>query len=307
MSNKSYNQCAIMFADIVGSTHLYRQLGDRKAEQLISTSLERMSDITRLHQGVVIKTIGDEIMCRFPSPSSATLAAIEMQQGTVVTANNPQPLDIRIGVHFGNIISKNGDIYGDSVNVAARVAGIAKAKQIITTEYFTLRLNDELVYKTRFFDHIQLKGIHKRIKIYQILWEEDDVTNLVSPEDIPFFLQEDISILLRFSNQEKIYRYQDINNTLSIGRDETCDISINARFISRLHLTLAPRRGKFVLIDHSSNGTYIKFKLQNELFIRREELPLIGEGDISLGENYQKYNTGNIYFKIIKDSGRKIS
>ena len=302
MQNQSYQQCAIMFADIVGSTHLYRQLGDRKAEQLISTALARMSDITMLHQGSVIKTIGDEIMCRFPNPTNATLAAIEMQEETIVTPDNPQPLAIRIGVHFGNIISKKGDIYGDAVNVAARVAGIAKAKQIITTEYFTLRLNDKLVYKTRFFDHIQLKGITKKIKIYQIVWEDNDATNLVSYEDTPFFPQEKISIVLKFSSQEKTYRYQDINSTLSIGRDETCDLSINARFISRLHLTLAPRRGKFVLIDHSSNGTYIKFKLQNELFIRREELPLIGEGYISLGENYQKYNTGNIYFKIIKDS-----
>jgi len=301
MRNQSYQQCAIMFADIVGSTHLYRQLGDHKAEQLISTALAKMSSITMLHQGSVIKTIGDEIMCRFPNPSSATLAAIEMQQVIPITVDNQQPLDIRIGVHFGSIICKNNDIYGDAVNIAARVASIAIAKQIITTEYFTQHLNDELIYKTRYFDHIPLKGIHKKIKIYQILWEDNDATNLTSFEDVPFFLQEKISIVLKFANQEKIYHYQEINNTLSIGRDESCDISINARFISRLHLTLAPRRGKFVLIDHSSNGTYIKFKLQNEFFIRREALPLIGEGYISLGKNYQKYNTGSIYFKIVKD------
>jgi class 3 adenylate cyclase len=302
MQNQSYQQCAIMFADIVGSTHLYRQLGDRKAEQLISTVLARMSDITMLHQGSVIKTIGDEIMCRFPNPINATLAAIEMQEETVVTADNLQPLAIRIGVHFGNIISKNGDIYGDAVNVAARVAGIAKAKQIITTEYFTLHLNDALSYKTRFFDHIQLKGIDKKIKIHQIVWEDSDATNLVRYGDTSLLLQEKISIVLKFANQEKTYRYQDINSTLSIGRDPTCDININARFVSRLHLILAPRRGKFVIIDHSSNGTYINFKLQNELFIRREELPLIGEGYMSLGESYQQYNTSNLYFKIINDS-----
>ncbi|MBT8134211.1 MAG: adenylate/guanylate cyclase domain-containing protein, partial [Gammaproteobacteria bacterium] len=60
------------------------------------------------------------------------------------------------------------------------------------------------------------------------------------------------------------------------------------------------RRGKFVLLDHSTNGTYVKLNDQNDIFIRREELPLIGEGHISLGEDYRSENTNNIYFSILQ-------
>ena len=287
-----------MFADIVGSTHLYSQLGDPKAEKLISSCLSEMSNITTYHQGCVIKTIGDEIMCQFSDAENAARAAIEIQQSTFPSYSS-QSLNIRIGLHFGSILEKNNDIYGDAVNMAARIVTIAKSKQIIATKHFTLCLADKLTFKTRFFDNAYLKGINKNIDVYQILWEKNDTTTLIRPQDAPSLFKENISILLKFNNEEKIYSGKSMNSAISIGRDEMCDININANFISRSHLNLEFRRGKFVLIDHSSNGTYIKLKLHNKIFIRREELPLIGEGYISLGGDYQENNARNIYFKLI--------
>ena len=75
MAEPTNNQCAIMFADIAGSTRLYNQLGDDKAEFLISTRLAIMCNIASNNNGRVIKKIGDEIMCQFPSAEDAALAA----------------------------------------------------------------------------------------------------------------------------------------------------------------------------------------------------------------------------------------
>jgi len=293
------NQCAIMFADIAGSTRLYNQLGDNRAESLISRRLATMRNITSNHNGRVIKTIGDEIMCQFPTAVQATFAAKEMHINKS-TDNEAEALDIRIGLHFGNTIEKDGDIYGDAVNIAARMAAIAKTNQIITTENFIRLLNKDLANNTRLFDNTRVKGIDKEIKIYQILWEEDNVTTYATTQHIQQVLQSQVSIVFKFNGDERFYNASDITTPLSIGRDGSCDITIDSRYASRSHVNLEFRRGKFVLIDHSTNGTYVKSKHQNEVFIRREEIPLMDEGYISLGEHYKKKNATNIYYSVFQ-------
>ena len=293
------SQCAIMFADIAGSTRLYNQLGDYRAELLISRRIATMRDITANHNGRVIKTIGDEIMCQFPTAVQATFAAKEMHIDKA-TDHQDEALDIRIGLHFGNTIEKDGDIYGDAVNIAARMAAIAKTNQIITTENFIRLLNRDLTNDTRLFDNTRVKGIDKEIKIYQILWEEDNVTTYATTQHIQQIMQVKVSIVFKFNGKERFYTGSDIITPLSIGRDNSCDITIDSKFASRSHVNLEFRRGKFVLVDHSTNGTYVKFKQQNEVFIRREEIPLMGEGYISLGENYKENNATNIYYSVLQ-------
>lgn len=299
MGIPSDNQCAIMFADIAGSTRLYNQLGDDKAELLISTRLDIMCNITTDHNGRVIKKIGDEIMCQFPTAEDAALAASEMHVKKI-TSDDTEPLNIRVGLHYGITIARDNDIFGDAVNIAARMAAIAKANQSITTENFVRLLSNGSKSKTRLFDSTRVKGIDEEIKIYQILWEEGNVTTFATAQYIQKISQADISIVLTSSDEEYFFTDSDASPAISIGRDSSCDITIDAKFASRSHVDLEFRRGKFVLIDHSTNGTYVKSNNQQDIFIRREQLPLIGEGYISLGENYSPENTNNIYFSVLQ-------
>ncbi len=291
-----------MFADISGSTRLYNQLGDNRAEQLISSRLNKMRELTASHNGRVIKTLGDEVMCQFPTAVQATLAAKEMhlEKASSASSDSATALDIRIGMHFGSMIEKNNDIFGDAVNIAARMAAIAKANQIITTENFIQHLNHDLQSKTRLFDTARVKGIDDEIKIYQILWEADNVTTFATAQDIQQLSRANVSIVFKFNGEERFYTDSEIATAISIGRDSSCDLMINTAYASRSHVNLEFRRGKFVLTDHSTNGTYVKFNNQNDIFIRREALPLIGEGHISLGENYDPKNTANIYFSVLQ-------
>ncbi len=290
---------AIMFADIAGSTRIYSQLGNNKAEQLISNQLDKMAEITKDYKGRVVKTIGDEIMCQFPDAINAALAAIKMQQQKSWIEDG-LAMNLRIGLHIGETIAKEGDIFGDAVNMAARMTAVAKSKQIITTEYFIQHLNSNPTIKTRFFDKTHINGFSGDIEIHQILWELDDATDFaIAPDGFPLLQQQTI-LSLAFNNKEHLYSYNNMETAISIGRDDSCDIAIYTQFVSRSHLRLEFRRGKFVLIDHSTNGTYIQFKYQPEIFIRREELSLIGEGTISLGESNQENNTDNLYFKVFR-------
>ena len=120
-----------MFADIAGSTKLYDTLGDELARAKVAKAIETMSEITRQNSGDVIKTIGDEVMCKFPTAEDAGTAAWEMQEKfeeETESNTDGSPVSIRIGMHFGPAILEGGDVFGDAVNVAARMAAQAKAK-----------------------------------------------------------------------------------------------------------------------------------------------------------------------------------
>jgi len=292
------NNYAIMFADVSGSTMLYDTLGDAIAEKKIDDCIKLMKSVTESNHGTVIKTIGDEVMCSFSNANDAANAALEMQ---TTLENSDLGLSIRVGLQYGNAIERDGDIYGDAVNVAARMAGVAKAKQIITTEYLVSELDEKLAEHARLFDTAKIKGKDEELKIYQINWEEEaKVTQFASTADISKLTAAASTIVLKYSGKEKILTNDDLDSAVIIGKDNNSHIAVNAPFASRSHVNLEFRRGKFVLIDHSTNGTYVRFKGQNDLFIRREELPLMGEGIISLGEIITEDGPASISFSIIQ-------
>ena len=290
---------AIMFSDITGSTSLYDTLGNDAAEHLIGSCIQNLIAITQKNYGHLIKTIGDEVMCRFDNPNDAARAAIEMQ--TTTESDKNSSLSIRIGLQYGTAIEKNNDIFGDAVNIAARMAGIAKAKQIITTHEMVEELSNDLAEQSRLFDRAKIKGKEKELKIFQIVWEkENKVTRFATLNEMKKIATSMVAIALNYDSQEKLYTDGEMTKTIVIGRDENCDISIDANYASRQHVSLEFRRGKFVLIDHSTNGTYVRFKRQGDVFIRREELPLMGEGLISLGEEVVEGKPALISFSVLQ-------
>lgn len=292
-------QCAIMFADVAGSTKMYDTLGDTEAEKQISWCIQTMSDITNNYDGHVIKTIGDEIMASFDSADDAIEAAIEMQSS--ISGDTSNALAIRIGLQYGYAIKRNYDLYGDAVNVAARMAGIAKALQIITTEYLFNQLSADLADKARLFDRTSVKGKDTELYIYQINWEEKSrVTRIATSHDMNKVSVLTQAIALKIMGKEKLLFIEDFGSAVSIGRDGSCSITLDAQYASRTHVTLDLRRGKFILTDQSTNGTYVQFNGQEELFIRREEITLLGEGTICLGESASNGSPTTIRFSILQ-------
>ncbi len=295
---------AIMFADVAGSTRIYESMGNEIAERLIGDCVQGMIDITEQNNGRVIKTIGDEVMSSFPSADDATNAAIEMQKRSEIPDKETKTkLAIRIGMHFGAAILKDKDLFGDAVNTAARMGGIAKAGQIITTEHLVSLLDEKKKDSARFFDTTKVKGKEEELKIFQIDWEEEgNVTKFASTAEISKVTSAKATLFLRFSGEERLYTNDDLKTAVVIGRDASCNIAINANFASRAHANLEYRRGKFVLVDHSTNGTYIKLDGQDEILIRREELPLQGKGVINLGEVISEATPGQLEFSILQQN-----
>lgn len=294
---------AIMFADVAGSTSIYESMGNEVAERLIGNCVQGMIDVTNSNNGRVVKTIGDEVMSCFPTADDAANAAIEIQKNTdIPDSKTGVKLEIRIGMHFGPAIEKDNDIFGDAVNTAARMGGIAKAGQIITTEQLVSQLDDSKKASSRLFDTAKVKGKEKELKIFQIDWEEEgNVTKFASTADISKVTSAKGTIFLKFAGEERLYTDSDFKVPVVIGRDASCNIAIDANYASRSHVNLEYRRGKFVLVDHSTNGTYIKFNGQDEVFIRREELPLLSDGVFNLGEVISEATPGQIAYTILQN------
>ena len=277
-------ELAILFADVVGSTRLYEQMGDLRARDMVAICIDVMRSATEQRQGTVIKTMGDEVMSTFPSADEALNAAAQMQQQISSHAQlkvDGQPVSIRIGCHFGPVMLENRDVFGATVHTANRMTSQAKAGQIITTAATVERLSPEWRASCRQIDIATLKGQGNEVTLYEVLWQSEDVTSMVpaiSMNSRPVRL---LRLRLRANDRDLVIDEQ--HTSVTIGRAEDNDVVIKGNLISRLHARIEISRNKFVLIDQSTNGTFVQTAAGEESFVRRDSLQITGEGTIGLG------------------------
>ncbi len=175
-------EVAILFADVVGSTQLYEQLGDVKARQMVARSLDIMRDATEANHGSVIKTMGDEVMSTFPTADDAMNAAKRMQETISTDAelgHDNGHVAIRIGCHYGPVVQEHRDIFGSAVHTANRMTSQAKAKQIITTLSTVERLSAEWQSMARQIDIATVRGKADEVVLFEVLWQPEEATSML--------------------------------------------------------------------------------------------------------------------------------
>ena len=175
--------CAVLFADVSGSTALYEVLGDERAFALVETCLATMSACTAAAHGRVVKTIGDAVMAVFDSADQAASAAAEMQ--TRVAEFGPAVgvrLSLRIGLHFGPVVERDGDVFGDTVNLASRLCDLASKGQIVTDGDSARRLSAQHAARLQRLYSIPVKGKEQEVELVVIPWQapSDDTTRAAS-------------------------------------------------------------------------------------------------------------------------------
>ena len=273
---------AVLFADVAGSTRLYEQVGDALALATIGKCLTLVDEVSRGHGGRLIKTIGDEAMVAFPTADQAAAAAAEIQgRMTDFAQAGNYRIAFRIGFHCGAAIERDGDVFGDSVNVAARMVGLAKSGQVILSAPTAEALSAALRERLREVDVMTVKGKEKDIGILELLWQDSaDLTSMA-----PRPKRKASRLALRHGERE--IELSDAVSTLSLGRDTQNDVVIADRMASRLHAKIERRREHFMLVDQSSNGTFVTVDGEGEFEVRREEFKLRGRGHISFGHSHE--------------------
>lgn len=272
---------AVLFADIAGSTRLYEQVGDALALATIGKCLALVEEVSRGHGGRLIKTIGDEAMVVFPAADQAAAAAAEIQgRMTDFAQAGNYRIAFRIGFHCGAAIERDGDVFGDSVNVAARMVGLAKSGQVILSAPTAEELSAALRERLREVDVLTVKGKEKDIRVLELLWQDSaDLTSMA-----PRPRRKASRLALRHG--ERAIELSDAAPSLSLGRDAQNDVVITDRLASRMHAKIERRRDHFMLVDQSSNGTFVTVAGEGEFEVRREEFKLRGRGHISFGHSH---------------------
>ncbi len=273
---------AVLFADVSDSTSLYEKMGDKAAFAQVKECLQILNSVTRKFRGWVIKSIGDGVMCAFPSADFAAQAASEMQLRIAQrpVSQGKFKIAIRIGLHFGSVLREGQDVYGDTVNIAARMTALCTGGHITMTGSTAGQLSPSLKGRVRSLTALQVKGKEHEIDIHELTWQESGQDTHVPGRAGSLRSMAEPRLQIEYRHRKYVFR-----DSLVLGRADTNDIVINDPMASRIHARIEKRKDQFALVDQSSNGTYVAITGRTEIALRRAEFMLYGDGQIAFGDS----------------------
>ncbi|MBS3786672.1 adenylate/guanylate cyclase domain-containing protein [Candidatus Bipolaricaulota bacterium] len=200
------DQQAVLFSDIRDFTSFTARRGDQEAYRIVQTFVNLVEEQVRSQRGKVVKTYGDGVMNTFPNVESGLKAAISMQRALqdYNEANPKSTIAAGIGLNWGEIIRDQDDVFGHSVNMAARLADSAKGGQILVTPAIRSKSESPEDYEFVDLDYRELKGIGRK-KVLELHWR-DEVSRLKTKNnELNLILTEDnLSIELSKELQNEI-------------------------------------------------------------------------------------------------------
>ncbi len=288
---------AVLFADICGSTGLFERLGDERAQALVDGTLEAMARVVERHGGRVVKRLGDAVLAAFAQAGACLVAAEEIHGQVpqlVDWSREMPPLALHSGAHWGRVIPVERDIYGDAVNVAARLAELAGPGQILTSEQAVQALAPDHRARTRYVTCLSLRGRKGEIRVYEMLWDTGGLTVLSPmPTDLPRPQRGSLYLQLGELGLE----VNQARPLLTLGRGPGNDLVLDRAWVSRAHAKVELRRRRFILVDFSSNGTFLQPRGGGVVYVKQDEATLEGSGIITLGRPPGPENQDQISYR----------
>lgn len=287
----SHDVHTVMFARLDGVEPLADEVGYEAAHSLMTATQDALAGHVAENGGELIETIGEEQLALFPTPDAAVNAALLMMPQ--VEGARPRCFSLGIGLQTGTVHRKpNGNVYGDTVNTAARVKALADPGRVLTTADAIHDMHPQTSSLARPFDRVKVKGKAAELKIFEIIWQPKDLNQTtIAPKMIDTGYLRNLSsdtLTLRFADRTIVVR--DSMTPVSVGRGSHCEIHVESPAASRNHARIDHRRGKFVLIDESTNGTHLRRADGSDAVLRREEAVLTGQGVFCLGEAARRGN-----------------
>ena len=283
-SDTSRRETTILFADLIGASDLYTTAGDAAAGEAIKQCVERLRKAVAEcgGGGRVVHTKGDKVMVLVSSPDVAADAAVAMHTAMAgVPAVNGARLALGIGFHHGAVIQKDNDVFGDTVNLAARLVEQAANGQIIITEETGKRLAPLYRAWMRKLYAIEIRGRSGEVTLCELVWRADDSATQYAKNRAAEPAAKTV-LTLRYKSQKLVRRRE--KELITIGREESCGLVITEADASRQHCTIERRKDRFVLSDHSANGTFVTIEGEKEVELQREDFVLSKRGVITFGQ-----------------------
>lgn len=293
-------QRAILFADVCESTAIYESVGDTPALALLNHLFASFEKEVTAAGGVIVKNLGDGVVCQFREPDDAFRAACALQEASDRVAAEAWPgMKIKVGYNYGPVVLKDGDVFGDTVNVCARLVSLANPAQVLTTQRTVEVLSPGLRGRCRELYTTPVRGRVSQVRVWEVLWRSDpDVTKVevAEPSGDPR-----AKWVLKVSIAGESYVVEP-GATLRIGRDAANDVVVATQHASRIHARIFTREDHFVIVDQSSNGTFLMADGSREVRLRRSEALLGDRGWIGLGRSAARHGDHVLRYRLERHS-----
>lgn len=295
----------ILFADLRGSTSLYETLGNAEATAVVTQSVALLDGIVRSCDGRVVKTLGDGLMAMFAKPASAVAAADEMHESlerlgpaSHLTPTLP-PLKLQVALAHGEVVEMAGDLFGDAVNVAARLLDHAGDNETLATVTVLAHLSESDRSRFRSLDRMQLRGRNEPVHVHLLEATRrfgDTATTAFGDMAV---VPEPEGIRLVWLDLNRVY--SGANLPVVLGRSPQAAYCIDDNRVSRSHARIDWHGGTFQLTDLSYNGTYVRFDNDPEIIsLRRGTCTLHGSGYVGLGTPPVDAQSPSVRFEVMK-------
>lgn len=299
----------IVRGEIIGGTRLVARLGRTEAAHAVDRCLKRVERVVAGFRGKLLRSGDGQTTTAFLTPEEACLAAIEMQRRVAdLPPGSGVKLTIRLGVHG----AADED---DAASVAGQLLELALPDQIMCSKEIILNVARSTGIRVRDLNQVELSG-GGAFQVMELIWHqisEDEVPSTLTSTALLAF--EDLEnaaanrahlddhghpdvgrrFCLRFNN--KAHLLDEKNPFITLGREFHNDVIIDDSKVSRHHARIERRDGRFYLVDTSTNGTFVTFANEPEVFVRMESMPLRGSGVFSFGVSARDANIGLAEFE----------
>lgn len=292
-------EAAILLADVVGSTALYQSQGNGPALRQISSRIDGLRAIVDAQGGWFVHSRGDDVLCLFENAQASFRAVKDM------LAAPSNGVDIHIGLAFGPVIRSRNDVFGDAVNLAARLASRANPGEALVSSAIATCLPSSEQALLQLLGSMTVKGSGEPVVVHRLVMADADSTIHISTSPTLWSTATrarpeaavDVSVHLRCLDAELVCAE---GRSVSIGRDGRSSLVVDRPWVSRDHALLTNSDGKPRLLDRSSSGTYLVMGGMQEIFLHREETVLVGKGHLSLGMSTTEPGAVLVEFEVVR-------
>ena len=288
---------AVLFADVCDSTTMYEAMGDAKALALINRLFKLLDKQVNANSGITVKTLGDGLVCQFREADAAFRAACDMQAAAAkLAADAKPPLKIKVGYTYGPVVLKDGDVFGDTVNVCARLVALANPSQVLTTLQAVEALSPGLRGRCRELYATRVRGRSGQLKVCEVLWRADPDVTKVDAADAEASAPRTWRLKLTIAGESFVVEDDAV---MRIGRDASNEVVVATEHASRMHARIFNRADHFVIADQSSNGTFLMVDgSTREVRLRRSEAVLGERGWIGLGKSTSQHGDHVVRYRL---------
>jgi adenylate cyclase len=272
-------QGTVLLADLRrDASRLYASAGPTKALQAIQQFVTVLEQTAWEGGATYVRASGDEVMALFAAAADAA-SAMQMAADALPTVGNTK-LGVRIAFQSGPVMVRNGDVLGDIVSMASRLIEEAQKEQIITSRDTAAALGHSYRNRMRTVRPSQALDPVSSLGLCEFVWRVNENTTRLGPALARTPRHETLRLL--YGITEVIAKGE--HNPVSLGRDFQCAVIILDDLASRRHCTIEQRGGEFVLIDHSTNGTYVTEEGNTEVRLQQASFSLRKHGWLAFGQ-----------------------